>query len=180
MEPYKKVVYIWHEPQPLTSVPNRLHFHAAMKDTTQILIKAVSQVMAHSKDRSDQKAVALHGAQNAANRFISQAGDYFHYELSWWQLAYNQQNELVGFVLPVTFPNCQKDGLEEATIYYVGVLPQHRGHGYAYDLLCQCTHIMQKVGIWRIYCDTDVHNTPMIETFKRAGYQQEGEPKIIE
>lgn len=60
------------------------------------------------------------------------------------------------------------------------VLPERRGNGYAYDLLCQCTRIMQEVGVWRIYCDTDVLNTPMIATFKRAGYQQEGEPKVVD
>ena len=100
--------------------------------------------------------------------------------MAWWQLAYDADVELVGFVLPVIFPDCAKNGLEEGTVYYIGVLPEKWGEGYAYDLLCQCTHLLQEIGVWRIYCDTDVYNAPMIATFQKAGYVQEGEPKVVE
>ena len=69
-----------------------------------------------------------------------------------------------------------EDGLEEATIYYIGVLPEYRGQGFATDLLLNGTRVLQDVGVWRVFCDTDANNLPMISTFKRVGYQQYGEP----
>ena len=69
-----------------------------------------------------------------------------------------------------------EDGLEEATIYYIGVLPEYRGRGFATDLLSKGTRVLQDVGVWRVFCDTDANNLPMISTFKRVGYQQYGEP----
>lgn len=180
MEEYRKVVYVWNEPRAKISVPTRLTFRSVNEETLGVLIDAVGRVLADSLDRSDQKSVAELGAQEAARQFVAEAADYFGYELSWWQLAYDDGGELVGFVQPVIYPDCRKDGLEEATIYYVGVLPEQRGKGYAYDLLCRCTHILQEIGVWRIYCDTDLLNTPMIRTFLKAGYEREGEPKSVE
>ena len=101
-------------------------------------------------------------------------------QLEWWQFAYDQDGELVGFILPVIYPGSHKGSLEEATVYYMGVVPTQRGHNHAIDLLCQGTRIMQDVGVWRIYCDTSVENLPMINTFRRVGYEQEGDPKIID
>ncbi|MEM7133816.1 MAG: GNAT family N-acetyltransferase [Chloroflexota bacterium] len=180
MEEYKKVVYVWNEPNAKLVVPTRLQFRPVDEDSIDILIDAVGQSMIGSLDRSDKKMLAENPPNVAAKNFVDEAAEYFNYDLSWWQLAYDQNDELVGFVQPVVFPDCQKDGLEEATIYYIGVLPEQRGHGYGYDLLCQCTRALQEVGVWRIYCDTDVYNASMIKTFERAGYVQEGEPKVVE
>ena len=69
-----------------------------------------------------------------------------------------------------------KDGLEEGTIYYIGVLPEYRGLGFASDFLSKGTHTLQTVGIWRVCCDTDANNVPMISAFQRVGYKQYGEP----
>ena len=158
MEEYKKVVYVWNEPNEKIEVPTRLKFCSVAEASMNVLIDVVGQAMANSMDRGDQKEIAESGSVEAAKSFVAEADEYFGYEQSWWQLAYDSNDELVGFVQPVIFPNCQKDGLEEATIYYIGVLPEKRGNGYAYDLLCQCTRILQEVGVWRIYCDTDVYN----------------------
>ena len=94
----------------------------------------------------------------------------------WWQIGRNSHNNIVGFVLPVTYEDGTKNGLEEATIYYIGVLPAYRGQGFATDLLLKGTRVLQDVGIWRIFCDTDVNNHPMIATFKRVGYRQYSDP----
>lgn len=55
-------------------------------------------------------------------------------------------------------------------IAYVGVLPEARGNGYAYDLLAEGTHILVEQGAEIITADTDLTNTPMAATFDRAGY----------
>lgn len=64
--------------------------------------------------------------------------------------------------------------LKKSTIYHIGVLPEQRGKGYAAALLRKGTSVLQEIGVWRIYCDTDVFNTPMIDTFREVGYKQFG------
>jgi len=178
-EKYMKIVYVWKEPRAPIEVPDRLRFRSMDETLLPVLVEAIGMVMSDSMDRSDHKAVREHDAKTAAEQFVAEAKDYFAYQLAWWQLGYDDKGNLVGFVQPVTFPNCQKDGLEEATIYYVGILPEHRGKGYGYDLLCKATRLLQDMGVWQIWCDTDVYNKAMIQTFKRTGYEQEGQPKIV-
>jgi hypothetical protein len=173
-EEHEKIPFVWDEPQPLVQVPNRLIFRTLPEVGMEALIAAVAQAMVGSFDQGDQKLVREHGAQQAATQFVAEAKEYFHYEPEWWQLAYDQQDHLVGFVQPVIFPNCSKDGLEEATLYYIGVVPEQRGNHYIDDLLLQATHTLQRVGVWRIFCDTDILNRPMIQSFLRVGYQQAG------
>ncbi|HEY0699283.1 MAG TPA: GNAT family N-acetyltransferase, partial [Micromonospora sp.] len=55
-------------------------------------------------------------------------------------------------------------------VAFVGVLPEHRGHGYAYDLLVEATQLLVETGADRIVAATDQTNTPMAATFARAGY----------
>ena len=173
MEPYRKTVFVWNEPKPVISVPERLHFWSVREATLPLLHDLVEVAMANSLDRHDQKSVAEYGAAAVAKRFLADVDDYFGYQMAWWQFAANEKQELVGFLLPVIYPGEQRSGLEEATLYYIGVLPEHRGHGYGYDLLCQATRTMQQAGVWRIYCDTDIENIPMIKAFQRAGYEPE-------
>lgn len=88
----------------------------------------------------------------------------------------NGKGDIVGFVLPVIFAGCAKGSLEEGTIYYIGVVPEHQGLGFANDLLSKGTRTLQEVGVWQVFCDTAANNLPMISTFKRVGYRQYGEP----
>jgi ribosomal protein S18 acetylase RimI-like enzyme len=52
----------------------------------------------------------------------------------------------------------------------VGVVPEHRGNAYAFDLLVEATHMLVEQGVDEITAETDTTNTPMAATFKRAGY----------
>lgn len=173
---YLKVPFVWEEPKPLVEVPSRLEFESTETLGSGVLLSALSKVIESSIDASDRKKVIEQGSQQAARRFLAEVKDGFSYQEKWWQVAINSQNEVAGFVLPAIYQNCARDGLEEATIYYIGVLPEHRGQGLAADLLLKGTRILQDVGVWRVFCDTDVNNIPMIATFKHVGYQQYSEP----
>jgi RimJ/RimL family protein N-acetyltransferase len=178
-EHYEKILYIWDEPQPLVQVPTRLTFRPLPAVGMEAFAAAVARAMTRSLDRSDQKKVSKHSPQEAAAHFLAEAANDFGYEPEWWQLAYDQHGDVVGFVQPVIFPGCSKDGLEEGTIYYIGVVPEQRGNNYIFDLLLHTTYLLQKIGVWRIYCDTDILNRPMIQAFEKAGYRREGEAKVI-
>lgn len=86
------------------------------------------------------------------------------YASGWWQLAYNQLGELIGFVMPSA----------NNTVGYIGVLPGHRGHGYSGDLLARLTATFAGAGVSTILADTDVFNDPMACAFRRAGWSQFG------
>jgi ribosomal protein S18 acetylase RimI-like enzyme len=81
----------------------------------------------------------------------------------WWRLGYTESGELAGFVAP-------SRNHTDPVIAFVGVVPAQRGHGYAYDLLAEGTHLLVDQGADRIIANTDVTNTPMATNFRKAGY----------
>ncbi|SDI39061.1 GNAT family N-acetyltransferase [Nonomuraea jiangxiensis] len=86
---------------------------------------------------------------------------------SWWRLAYTRDGEdLVGFALPSA-----NDG--GPVVGYLGVVPEHRGHGYVDDLLAEITRSHAGRGVQRIMADTDRGNAPMARAFERAGYRNQ-------
>jgi ribosomal protein S18 acetylase RimI-like enzyme len=77
-----------------------------------------------------------------------------------------------GFVLPVIYDDCARDGLDEATIYHLGVAPEQRGRGLGRMLLRRATQTLLAHGVWRIFCDTGINNAPMIHLFQREGWSR--------
>jgi RimJ/RimL family protein N-acetyltransferase len=81
---------------------------------------------------------------------------------AWWRLA-TVDGHLVGLTVP-------SRNYTDPVIGYVAVLPEHRGHGYSYDLLVEATHLLVAEGADRIIANTDVTNLPMAAAFAKAGY----------
>jgi hypothetical protein len=79
----------------------------------------------------------------------------------WWLLAYTRSGELVGLTIPGHHHS-------DPVVAYIGVVPEHRGSGYAYDLLVEATHRPVAQGVDRIVAGTDVTNTPMVATSPRS------------
>ena len=142
---YLKVPFVWKEPKPSIEIPSRLEFKAARTLSYEALLSAVAQVMESSIDASDRKKVVDSGSRQAAEQFLSKSKGGFFYQDEWWQIGFSSDDRVVGFVFPVIYPGCAKNGLEEATIYYIGVLPEHRGQGFATDLLLKGTRVLQDV-----------------------------------
>lgn len=173
---YLKVPFVWQEPKPLIEVPSRLKFKAAQTFSRAALLSVVARVMESSIDASDRQQVLKRGSHQAAKLFVAESKNGFSYQNEWWQIGVDSDGKVIGFVFPVIYEDCAKEGLEEGTIYYIGVLPKYRGRGFATDLLLKGTRILQDVRVWRVFCDTDVNNIPMISAFERVGYQQYSEP----
>lgn len=91
------------------------------------------------------------------------------YDPAWWCLAYTQKRKLAGLIAPAHVPGHHPT---VAVIYYIGVVPQFRGHGYVNDLLAHGTASLFRAGFTTIRADTDVSNIPMANAFRRADYQQ--------
>ncbi len=81
----------------------------------------------------------------------------------WWRLAYTPGGELVGLCAP-------SRNYSDPIIGYIAVVPEQRGHGYAYDLLVEATHLLVAEGADRIVAGTDMTNYPMAAAFAKAGY----------
>ena len=144
---YLKVPFVWEEPKPMIEVPSRLKFKPVKALSNEVLISALAQVMNSSLDASDQKKVLEHDVRRVAGQFLDESRDDFLYQDEWWQFGVNHHEQIVGFVLPVLYKGGAEDGLEKGTIYYIGVLPEYRGLGFANDLLLKGTRILQDVGV---------------------------------
>jgi GNAT superfamily N-acetyltransferase len=148
-----------------TSAP-LVEWHVAAR--VQELSQLIGAVLASSVDASDISAVDALGADGAAARVLSPPTGY-GYEPRWWQVL-TFDGVSAGFVLPVIFDGCARDGLDEATIYHMGVAPEYRGRGLARLLLRRATNTMLDHGVWRMYCDTAAANAPMIHLFESEGW----------
>ena len=171
-----KVPFIWEEPKPLIEMSSRLTFESVKAMPDDRFIPTVAQIMAESVDASDRRRAAEPNLHAEVEVFLNTASEDFSYQDEWWQFGINEKGEIVGVVLPVIFPDCAKENLEEGTIYYMGVVPKYRGLGLANDLLSKGTRILQEIGVWRVFCDTAVDNVRMISAFKQVGYRQYSEP----
>jgi ribosomal protein S18 acetylase RimI-like enzyme len=167
---YWKLPFIWHRGLALPDASARLRLRAA---DAAWLCAAVAQVRASSFDRADGTAVRALGADGAARRLLAGAADGFRHHAHWWQRAETADGTAVGFVLPSLFERAAGQESDEGTVYYVGVLPPHRGHGYIRDLLDQATRTLASAGAHLILCDTDVQNQPMIQAFRATGYLEQ-------
>jgi len=163
---YLKIPFVWEPGRPVPNHASRLRFRPA---PTGWLAEALSEVLATSLDSADQLAVAENGAHRAATVLLALSSPHFEQEPDWWQLAQTQGGEPVGFVLCSIFARSGGQP-PEGTIFYMGVLPVHRGNRYGRELLDQATRTLIRIGVSRILCDTAACNTPMIAAFRNAGY----------
>jgi len=163
---YLKIPFVWELGCPVPNQASRLRFRPA---PTEWLVEALSEVLATSLDPADQLAVADNGAHRAATVLLALSSPHFEQEPDWWQLAQTQEGEPVGFVLCSVFARNEGQPIE-GTIFYMGVLPLHRGDGYGRQLLDQATRTLVRIGVRRMLCDTAACNAPMIAAFRYAGY----------
>ena len=130
--------------------------------------------MTQSLDESDSYTVSQLGIDAAVEDLFSVSAQLFENRTGWWRTALDGTGERVGFVLTTVFadPSRWKDGRPQGTILYMGVLPQFRGHGYAFELLLEATRLCSAADCWRIFCDTGSCNYPMVGAFRKAGYRE--------
>jgi RimJ/RimL family protein N-acetyltransferase len=161
---YRKLVeryrYRWTPENGLPDRPGRLEFRPEPDDD--VILDVFKRVHVGSLDAHVRKTVEEHGIDAAAQEDLD-IMRWMPAPREWWRLAYTREGELVGLVLP-------SRNAYDPVVGYVAVVPEHRGHGYAYDLLVEATHDLVGYGADRIIAGTDVGNIPMAQTFAKAGY----------
>ncbi|HEY0447773.1 GNAT family N-acetyltransferase [Actinophytocola sp.] len=156
----ERLRYTWTPAAGLHDRPGRLRFTPEPDD--EVILDVLRRIAHGSLDAHEQRAMERGGADAAARDELA----FLHWMPSpreWWRLAHTDTGELVGLTVPGR-------NHASATIAIVGVVPEHRGHGYAYDLLLEATQLLVAEGAGQITAETDTTNTPMAATFARAGY----------
>jgi RimJ/RimL family protein N-acetyltransferase len=145
----------------------RLTFRTLEEVGEDAFVEAMRRASEGTLDREIRKERQRRGPQGAAREFFEDAKRVKH-DPSWWQLAYAPNGELVGLVMPAEPPGF-------LTVFYVGVMPEMRGHSYVDDLLAAGTATLletrRREGNQKsLRADTDVANAPMAAAFERAGW----------
>lgn len=156
----ERFLYRWTPDHGLPERPGRLRFGAEPDDA--VFFDVLRRIHSATLDAHALKAAAEGGLDRAAQEEL----DIFHWFPSpreWWQTAYTPDGDLAGIHIPAHNPS-------GPTIGFIGVVPEHRGNGYAYDLLAECTHVLVEHGAEFISGATDRGNFPMAANFTKAGF----------
>jgi len=152
--------YRWTPECGVPARPGRLEFRAEPDDA--VILDVFRRVHRGTVDAHARHATAASGLDAAAREDL----DFLRWLPSpreWWRLAYTPGGDLAGLAVPAR-------NHADPIIGYIAVVPEQRGHGYAYDLLAEATHLLVAEGADRIVASTDVPNTRMAATFAKAGY----------
>lgn len=156
----ERFLYRWTPERGLPERPGRLRFSAEPDDT--VFFDALRRIHSVTLDAHALKAIEQGGLDQAAQQEL----DFFHWCPSpreWWQTAYTPEGDLAGIHIPARNPS-------GPTVGFIGVVPEQRGHGYAYDLLAECTHLLVEQGAEFVSGATDQGNFPMAANFAKAGF----------
>jgi GNAT superfamily N-acetyltransferase len=130
--------------------PKRLSFQTELDDA--VFLDVFRRINVGSLDAHVRATISEKGLDASARQEL----DYLRWLPSpreWWLLAYDAADELVGLSVPAHH-------YSDPLIGYIGVVPEHRGHGYSYDLLAEATHRLVATGVDHIVAGTDTTNTP--------------------
>jgi RimJ/RimL family protein N-acetyltransferase len=155
--------YRWTPDCGLPDRPGRLEFRPEPDDD--VIFELFRHIHQGSLDAHARRAIARSGLDVAAREDL----DILRWMPSpreWWRVAWTAGGEVAGLAVPGR-------NYADPIIGYIAVLPEHRGHGYAYDLLAEATRLLAAEGADRIVAATDVTNIPMASAFARAGYPVE-------
>jgi GNAT superfamily N-acetyltransferase len=152
--------YTWKPECGLPDRPTRLDYRPEPDDAA--IHAALVRIHHGTLDAHARRTIAEHGIQAAATEDL-EILRWFPSPREWWRLAYTPDGDLVGLTVPAR-------NYTAACVGIIGVVPEHRGHGYAYDLLAECTHVLADDGAESIVAATDQGNFPMAANFARAGY----------
>ncbi|MDO0909476.1 GNAT family N-acetyltransferase [Streptomyces sp. DT2A-34] len=156
----ERFLYRWTPEHGLPERPGRLRFRAEPDDA--VFFDALRRIHSVTLDAHALRAIEEGGLDQAAREEL----DFFNWCPSpreWWQVAHTPEGDLAGIHIPAHNPG-------GPTIGFIGVVPEQRGHGYAYDLLAECTHFLVEQGAEFISGATDQGNFPMAANFAKAGF----------
>lgn len=162
----EKQGFAWHDDGTPVAVGDRLTF----RTVADVGASAFRAVMApcgdDTHDRNDWYYWNGCGPANWAAQMMVYLDDD---DAPMWLIGYDGDR-------PVGYIAVGSDEEWGSTIVHVGVLPEHRGHGFINDLLAAGTAAAQRAGITSMLSDVDVLNAPMVAAMRRAGHRDDVRP----
>lgn len=159
----ERLRYEWTPEAGIPSPTGRLVFRAEPDD--EVFVDVLARVVRGSLDSYTTVHAAELGAEALAREDVEHYRDRMLGERSWWLIASTRDGETVGFGIPSRNPS-------HPVVGYLGVLPEHRGHGYIDEILAEITRVLvAEAGAQCIRADTDLTNRPMAASFERVGYR---------
>jgi RimJ/RimL family protein N-acetyltransferase len=141
----------------------RLTFRAEPDD--EVFTGLFRRVLEGSLDATTRKVAGEVGAEVQARLDVAFYRDKMRGDRAWWRVAETASGEAVGFGVP-------SRNTEFPVVGYLGVLPEHRGHGYVDDIVAEITRVLfAEADADTIQADTDLANRPMAAAFERVGYR---------
>lgn len=156
----ERLQFEWTAGTELLSNPPRLDFREGPDEEFQRLF---GEVALGSLDVPTQRALEVSTPEDLGRDEL----DFYRScpgDREWWRVAIDPSGTRAGFAIPSATPH-------SANVGYLGVLPDHRGHGYVDDLLAYATTFHRAAGANRITATTDATNVPMAKAFARHGYR---------
>jgi ribosomal protein S18 acetylase RimI-like enzyme len=156
----EKEGFRWSDDGVPVQVPGRLRF----PDVDEVGREGYAAVMAAcgegTLDRTDRHYWGGCGPGNWAAQMMAYLQPV---DTSMWLLG-AKGTEPVGYVA------VGSDDAWGSTIVHIGVLPRHRGKGYARDLVLAGTRAAQRAGIPTMLSDVDALNEPMKASMRACGH----------
>ncbi|WCN81755.1 GNAT family N-acetyltransferase [Micromonospora sp. LH3U1] len=152
----------WRPAAGLPAPDQRLSFRPA-RDTDE-LITLMTRALDGTLDAHSRADLAQMSPHEAALKHYEQELATYSSPRQWWRIGtLGEGGDPVGFVVPAR-------NAYHPVIAYLGVVPEHRGHGYVDGFLAEGTRILAAENVPRIRAATDLGNAPMANAFVRAGY----------
>ncbi|MFI6267681.1 GNAT family N-acetyltransferase [Micromonospora zamorensis] len=152
----------WRPAAGLPTPDQRLAFRPAL-DTDE-LVALMTRALDGTLDAHSRTDLAQMSPHEAALKHYEQELATYSSPREWWRIGTLGENgDPVGFVIPAR-------NAYHPVIAYLGVVPEHRGHGYVDGLLAEGTRTLAAEDVPRIRAATDLGNVPMAKAFARAGY----------
>jgi ribosomal protein S18 acetylase RimI-like enzyme len=123
------------------------------------------EIMTEAAQGDPFENVADRDPREDFRELVQYAGERF--DPTWWRVAY-RDGRPIGVVLPQAFA----DPAGEGSLFYVGVLPSYRGHGFGKALHAAGLEFLAGHGITHYVGSTDTRNGPMVAVFMANGCER--------
>ncbi|MFG1703508.1 GNAT family N-acetyltransferase [Nonomuraea sp. M3C6] len=157
----ERLVLEWAAGSDIPEDPGRLTYRPARRMDPGEVLDILVRVSEGSLDYDTRIEVATAGTEREARWMYDDLVNRKS-KPDWFVIGYLGESP-VGLVAP-----------DDHSIAYIGVVPEHRGHGYVHDLLARGTRTLAEAGLRRIVAVTDLANVPTANAFLRAGYSEVG------
>lgn len=153
------------------STKSKLTYRSWREGDEPLFLEMIEQVSYQNLDSSILQSIHSLGRKKAAHELYEELRRTSFKSDLW--LVFYQGNTLVGFCILSLIAS------HITGIGYIGVLPAHRGHRYAKEILKGALTTCYKHDIMCLIDDTDSNNVPMLRSLQEVGFVKDCEVLVF-